>query len=64
MSDLPLYVRTDHTPKQDCRVPEGETTAMHLVLKSADAKTPDAPSAGNDKTPDPRVSTECNCVIC
>ena len=37
---------------------------MHLVLKSADAKTPDAPSAGNDKTPDPRVSTECNCVIC
>jgi hypothetical protein len=27
------------SPLLDCRIPEGETTAMHLVLKSADAKT-------------------------
>merc|ERR1712166_85504 len=52
-SDLP-----DDNTLKDCRIPEGETTAMHLILKSADAKTSDVPSAGDDKTP------KCNCVIC
>eukprot|EP00321_Phaeocystis_globosa_P001612 CAMPEP_0118817358 /NCGR_PEP_ID=MMETSP1162-20130426/5374_1 /TAXON_ID=33656 /ORGANISM="Phaeocystis Sp, Strain CCMP2710" /LENGTH=106 /DNA_ID=CAMNT_0006747457 /DNA_START=68 /DNA_END=388 /DNA_ORIENTATION=+ len=51
------FLPDDKTLK-DCRIPEGETTAMHLILKSADAKTSDAPSASDDKTP------KCNCVIC
>ena len=42
---LPCYTPYRATPLTvlqpllDCRIPEGETTAMHLILKSADAKT-------------------------
>jgi len=43
---------------KDYKVPDGETTAMHLIIKKQDTKAADAPSGADDKTP------KCNCVIC
>jgi len=49
---------TDDKKLSDCKVAAGETTAMHIALKTLDAKTSDAPREGDDKTP------KCSCVIC
>ena len=47
-----------HVRRTDYKVADGETTAMHLIIKKQDTKQSDAPSGADDKTP------KCNCVIC
>ena len=51
------FLPEDKTLK-DFKVSDGETTAMHLVVKQPDAKRADAPSASDDKMP------KCSCIIC
>jgi len=49
---------TDEKHLKDFRLPEGDTTAMHLIIKAQDTAKPDAPSSGDEKTP------KCTCLIC
>ena len=59
---LAVFMRTArslcHVRRTDYKVADGETTAMHLIIKKQDTKQSDAPSGADDKTP------KCNCVIC
>jgi hypothetical protein len=48
----------DEKTLKDLKVNAGDTCAMHLVIKQHEAKTSDAPSAGDEKTP------KCHCIIC
>jgi len=50
------FLADDKTLKE-CRIPETETTAMHLIIKALDAKSADAPCATDEKTP------KCTCII-
>lgn len=42
----------------ECKVSAGETTAMHLIIKTSVSKPAAEASAAPDKAP------KCNCVIC
>jgi len=48
----------DHQGLKECKVVEGETTAMHLIIKSVTAKPESSAAAADDKAP------KCSCVIC
>jgi len=43
---------------RDHKVAEGETTAMHLIIKSEVSKPAESASSSDDKAP------KCSCVIC
>jgi len=43
---------------KDCKVAEGETTAMHLIVKTQVSRPADAPSGSDDKVP------KCSCLVC
>jgi len=48
----------DSQSLKECKVAEGETTAMHLIIKSQSAKAESAPSGSDDKAP------KCSCIVC
>ena len=43
--------------RAECKVADGDTTAMHLIIKALTAKPENAPSGTDDKAP------KCSCVI-
>jgi len=48
----------DTATLKECKVTEGETTAMHVIVKSQVAKPAETPSSSDDKAP------KCGCVVC
>ena len=49
---------TDTQGLKECKVVDGDTTAMHLIIKTQTAKPEPASSSQDDKAP------KCSCVIC
>jgi len=50
---------TDNQALKDCKVTDGETTAMHLIIKAKDAKPMDSGPGGDVE----KASSRCTCLI-